>query len=87
MTAGAALTHQIGPRQTLGLSAEYQRANRITDPPSPTLSAASVRATLDWALNRALTLGGRVEYRRRDIGSGSAIDSSFVGIQLRWQRR
>jgi hypothetical protein len=87
LTAGAALTHQIGPRQTLGLSAEYQRAKRITDPPSPTLSAASVRATLDWALNRVLTLGGRVEYRHRDVGSGSGINSGFVGIQLRWQRR
>ena len=86
-TFGATANHVIGPRHSLEFAADYQRAEQNIGTPVPTISAARLRAALNWQLDRALILTGQAEYRRRDIGIGSAIDGIFAGLQLRWQHQ
>ena len=86
-TISATATQVIGPRHSIDFGADYQKAEQNVGALVPTTSAASIRAALNWRLDRALVLTGQTEYRRRDVGIGAAVDGVFVGLQLRWQHQ
>lgn len=86
MSAGISYAHRLSEASNLSLSAGYQRtsANDVDGLAFRQAAIASfdARASFDHKINRALSLGTFLNYRRRD-GLGSA-EGGSGGLNLRW---
>ncbi|MCM8729770.1 hypothetical protein ACFO8O_02130 [Hephaestia sp. GCM10023244] len=85
--ANASWREAIGQRMSLRLLGEYQHAGAGEGDLAAATDAYRAAVTLERTLVPTLTLGGTLEYIRRGLPLGRAVDSFFVGAALRFTPR